>query len=148
MSRSTLFALRRVFLALTGTLLFGIPAFSQVDTGAVRGTVTDPTGALIADAKVTLINEATGQTSATVTAKDGTYTFSPVKIGSYVLSVESPGFKKATTHVSVNVQEQARADFQLVTGAVTETVQVTSAAPQLQTQDASVGTVATSERDQ
>ena len=46
----------------------------------------------------------------------------------------------------MNVQEQARADFQLVTGAVTETVEVTSTAPQLQTQDASVGTVATSEQ--
>jgi hypothetical protein len=146
MSRSIWFALRSVFFALTATLLFAIPAFTQVDTGAVRGTVTDQTGALIADAKVTLISEATGLTSSTVTAKDGTYTFSPVKIGSYALSVESPGFKKATTHVSVNVQEQARADFQLVTGAVTETVEVTSAAPQLQTQDASVGTVATSEQ--
>ena len=103
------------------------------------GTVTDPSGALIADAKVTLISEATGQTLSTVTAKDGTYTFSPVKIGSYALSVEVAGFKKASTHVSVNVQEQARADFQLVTGAVTETVEVTSTAPQLQTQDASVG---------
>ena len=81
-----------------------------------------------------------------MTAKDGTYTFSPVKIGSYTLSVEAAGFKKGTTHVSVSVQEQARADFQLVAGAVTETVEVTSAAPQLQTQDASVGTVATAEQ--
>ena len=81
-----------------------------------------------------------------MTAKDGTYTFSPVKIGSYTLTVEVTGFKKATTNVSVSVQEQARADFQLVTGAVTETVEVTSATPQLQTQEASVGTVATSEQ--
>jgi Carboxypeptidase regulatory-like domain len=147
MSRSTLFAPRSaVFLTLTATLLFAIPAFTQVDTGAVRGTVTDPSGALIADAKVTLISEATGLSSSTVTAKDGTYTFSPVKIGSYTLGVEAAGFKKGTTHVSVNVQEQARADFQLVTGSVTETVEVTSAAPQLQTQDASVGTVATAEQ--
>ena len=146
MPRNSLSAPRSaVFLALTATLLFAIPAFTQVDTGAVRGTVTDPTGALVPNAKVTLISEATGLALSTATAKDGTYTFSPVKIGSYALSVEAPGFKKATTHVSVNVQEQARADFLLVTGAVTETVEVTSAAPQLQTQDASVGTVATTE---
>lgn len=145
MSRSAWFAPRSVFLALTAALLFAIPAFSQVDTGAVRGTVTDPTGALIPAAKVTLTNEGTGLILSTETAKDGTYTFSPVRIGSYALSVEVSGFKKATTHVSVNVQEQARADFQLVTGAVTETVEVTSAPPQLQTQDASVGTVANTE---
>jgi hypothetical protein len=127
-------------------LLFAIPALTQVDTGSVRGTVTDPSGAVIADAKVNLSSEATGQTVSTSTAKDGAFTFSPVKIGSYRLSVEAAGFKRAATHVTVNVQEQARADFQLVTGAVSETVEVTATSPQLQTQDASVGTVATGEQ--
>ena len=137
---------RVVFAALVATCLCSVLAVAQVDTGAVRGTVTDPSGAVVADAKVTLTNEGTGLTFSTVTAKDGTYTFSPVKIGSYKLSVEAPGFKKTTSHVSVNVQEQARADFQLVTGAVSQTIEVTSTAPQLQTQDASVGTVATAEQ--
>jgi hypothetical protein len=146
MPRSTFFSLRCVFLALAMTLPFAIPALAQVDAGAVRGTVTDPSGALVVDAKVTLISEGTGLTLSTVTAKDGAYTFSPVKIGSYTLSVEAPGFKKASSHVTVDVQQQARADFQLVPGAVTETVEVTSAAPQLQTQDASVGTIASSEQ--
>jgi hypothetical protein len=127
-------------------LLFALPALTQVDAGAVRGTVTDPSGAVLPDAKVTLTSEGTGLTMSSTTGKDGTFTFSPVKIGSYTLSAEAPGFKKAATHVTVNVQQQARADFQLVTGAVTETVEVTSAAPQLQTQDASVGTVATTEQ--
>jgi hypothetical protein len=127
-------------------LLFPIPGLAQVDTGAVRGTVTDPSGAVITDAKVNLTSDAIGQTVSTSTAKDGAFTFSPVKIGSYRLSVEATGFKRAATHVTVNVQEQARADFQLVTGAVSETVEVTSVAPQLQTQDASVGTVATGEQ--
>jgi Carboxypeptidase regulatory-like domain len=147
MSRSTLFAPRSAVLAaLLATWLFSASAIAQVDAGAVRGTVTDPTGAVVANAKVTLTNDATGLSTAAVTSADGAYTFGPVKIGPYTIDVEAAGFRKATTHVTVNVQDQARADFQLVAGAITETVEVTSAAPQLQTQDASVGVVATGQQ--
>src|SRR4029077_12466752 len=147
MSPNTLFTPRSaVLVALLATWLFSVSAIAQVDAGAVRGTVTDPTGAVVAKAKVTLTNDATGLSTSSVTAADGTYTFGPIKIGPYTISVEAPGFRKATTHTTVNVQEQARADFRLETGAITETVEVTGAAPQLQTQDASVGTVATSEQ--
>src|SRR5580704_8683614 len=119
------------------------PTLGQVDTGAIRGTVTDPSGAVVANAKVTLKNEGTGFVVLAVTAGDGTYTFNPVKIGSYTVSVEAAGFRKAAAHVVVNVQEQARADFQLVPGAVNETVEVTATPSQMQTQDASIGTIAT-----
>ena len=135
-----------VFVAFLATLLLSVSVLAQVDAGAVRGTVTDPTGAVLASAKVTLTNDATGLSASAVTGPDGAYTFGPVKIGSYTISVEAAGFRKATTHVTVNVQEQARADFRLVAGAITETVEVTAVAPQLQTQDASVGTVATREQ--
>src|SRR5216684_5143731 len=147
MSRNTLFTPRSaVLVALLATWLFSVSAIAQVDAGAVRGTVTDPTGAVVANAKITLTNDATGLSTTAVTAADGAYTFGPVKIGPYTIDVEAAGFRKATTHVTVNVQEQARADFRLVAGAITETVEVTAAAPQLQTQDASVGTVATSQQ--
>ena len=147
MSRNTLFTPRSaVLVALLATWLFSVSAIAQVDAGAVRGTVTDPSGAVLANTKVTLTNDATGLSTSAVTGTDGTYTFGPVKIGSYTMSVEAAGFRKATTHVTVNVQEQARADFRLETGSITETVEVTAAAPQLQTQDASVGTVATSQQ--
>lgn len=53
------------------------------------------------------------------------------------------GFKAEASQIVVNIQDQIRADFRLETGAVSETVVVTGTAPQLQTQDASVGTVAT-----
>ena len=89
-------------LVLVAMLLFAIPALTQVDTGAVRGTVTDPTGALVPDATVTLTSAATGQTVSAVTAKDGTFTFSPVRIGSYSFKVEAAGFKKAAMRVAVN----------------------------------------------
>ena len=147
MLRNTLFTPRSALLvAALATFLTSLSAIAQVDAGAVRGTVTDPSGAVVANAKVTLTNEATGLSMSAAAASDGTYTFNPVKIGAYTVDVESAGFKKATAHVTVNVQQQARADFRLETGAVTETVEVTGAAPQLQTQDASVGTVATGEQ--
>ena len=111
-----------------------------------RGTITDATGAVIVNAKVVLVNDDTGFMSSTMSASDGAYSFAPVKIGRYTVSVEFSGFKKGTTHVVVDVQQQVRADFQLVTGAITEVVEVSAAPPQLQTQDASVGTVATREQ--
>ena len=147
MSPNTLFTPRSaVLVALLATWLFSVSGIAQVDAGAVRGTVTDPTGAVVANAKVTLTNDATGFSTSTVTAADGTYAFGPVKIGPYTINVEAAGFRKSTSHVVVNVQDQARADFRLVAGAITETVEVTAVAPQLQTQDASVGTVATSQQ--
>ena len=145
MFRTILFTARSAALVLLlTTWLFSPSASAQVDAGAVRGTVTDPTGAVVPNAKVALTNEATGLNMSTVTAGDGTFTFGPVKIGSYAVSVEAPGFSKATMHITINVQEQARADFRLVTGGVTQTVDVKATPPQLQTQDASVGMVATS----
>jgi hypothetical protein len=147
MSRDMLLAPRSAVLAaLFATVLTAVSAIAQVDAGAVRGTVTDPSGAVVANAKVTLTNDATGLSASSVSAADGAYTFGPIKIGPYTISVEAAGFRKATTHVTVSVQEQARADFRLETGAITETVEVIGAAPQLQTQDASVGTVATSQQ--
>ena len=121
MSRNTLFAPRSVVVvALLATWLFSVSAIAQVDAGAVRGTVTGiPTGAVVAKAKVTLTNDATGLSTAAVTSADGDYTFGPAEvIGPYTIDVEADWLsQRATTHVTVNVQDQARADFRLVTGA-------------------------------
>src|SRR6266498_1135038 len=111
MSRLTLFPLRSaVLVAMAATLLLCGSAVAQVDAGAVRGTVTDPTGAVVPNAKVTLTNNATGLSVTAVTGTDGTYTFGPVKIGPYNVAVEASGFRKATTQLTVNVQEQARSE--------------------------------------
>src|SRR6266436_7642478 len=93
MSRNTLFTPRSaVLVALLATWLFSVSAIAQVDAGAVRGTVTDPTGAVVPNAKVTLTNDATGLSTAAATGSDGTYTFGPIKIGAYKISVEETGF--------------------------------------------------------
>lgn len=121
----------------------GPPAMAQVDSGAVRGAVTDATGAIIPGATITLVNTETGLTATTTAAKDGDYTFNPVRIGSYTVTAAQKGFREDVVQITVAVQQQVRADFKLVPGSVTERVEVTSIAPQLQTQDASVGAIAT-----
>lgn len=121
----------------------GARMMAQVDSGAVRGTVTDSTGAVIPGTEVTLSNLDTGRTTSTVTTKDGQYTFSPVKIGRYKVTAEKAGFSVDETRITVTVQQQARADFSLTPGNVTQRIEVTDIAPQLQTQDASIGSIAT-----
>jgi hypothetical protein len=125
-----------------GVLLAVLPLRAQVDTGSITGTVTDPSGAVVSGAKVTLTNEGTAATLATTTGSDGGYKFSPVRVGSYKLNVAAQGFKTdSAPHVAVDVSSNALVNFKLQPGAVSETVEVTSEAPLLQTQDASVGQV-------
>jgi hypothetical protein len=137
-------------LGVTGVLLFcvclgGQHVFAQVDTGTLLGTVKDQTGAVIPTAQVTLTNENTSFTLTTVTGSDGTYVFTPIKIGRYTVEAEYKGFQKARrTGVDVNIQSQAVVDFTLVPGAITQTVEVTGQAPLLQTQSGSVGQVVNS----
>jgi hypothetical protein len=117
---------------------------AQVDTGSILGTVSDQTGAVVPNAKVSLTNEGTGFTMTTTTSGQGTYTFTPVKIGVYSVSVESPGFAKAVqSHLTLNIDQHVVVNLTLHPGAVTQTITVTTAPPALQTQNASLGNVVT-----
>jgi hypothetical protein len=122
--------------------LTAAPLRAQVDTGAILGTVTDQSGAVISGATVTLKNEGTNATLTTITEQDGTYKFTPLKIGAYVVSASFKGFQKTETrHVQVDVGAQVVVDLRLSPGNVTETVEVVATAPLMQSQDASVGQV-------
>jgi carboxypeptidase family protein len=125
------------------TMLFGTGYLqAQVDTGSITGTVTDASGAVVSGAKVTMTNEGTGASLSTTTGSDGVYNFSPVRIASYKLEVSAQNFKsEVQTHVVVDVSARVLANFKLQPGAVSETVEVTSSAPVLQAEDASVGQV-------
>jgi hypothetical protein len=138
--------IRRTGLAMTCALLLTMlgapPLRAQVDAGAILGTVTDASGSAVHGATVTLINEGTNATIATPTGNDGGYKFTPVRIGSYKLTVALQGFETIVRpHITVNVGENVVADFSLKPGNVTTTVEVTAATPVLETQDASVGQV-------
>ena len=132
-----------IFVLWAAILVTAVPAFSQVDTGTVLGTIKDQSGAVVPGAKVTLTNEGTGLALTTTTTNDGSYIFTPIRIGTYSVEVEMSGFSKAIqSNVTVNVQQQVVVDLTLVPGALTQVVEVTGAPPQLQTQNASVGMVA------
>ncbi|HEY4816063.1 MAG TPA: carboxypeptidase-like regulatory domain-containing protein, partial [Candidatus Acidoferrum sp.] len=118
------------------------PLRAQVDAGTILGTVSDASGATIHGATVTLTNEGTNASLATTTGSDGTYKFTPVKIGSYKLTATIQGFSTVTQkNVVVNVGADVVVDFSLKPGSVSETVEVASTVPVLETQDASVGQV-------
>jgi hypothetical protein len=126
---------------ITAVFLCSVTLLAQVDTGSISGTVSDPSGAVVKGANVRLLNEGTGAELTTTASDAGVYTFSPVRIGSYTLSVTAPGFQTIRQHVTVNVGAAVLANFMLKPGSISETVEVTSTTPQLQTQDASVGQV-------
>lgn len=135
-------------LAATLVSAFGIfitPIWAQVDTGTVLGTVKDQSGGVVPNATVTLTENDTNHSVTKKTAADGTYVFTPVKIGTYSVAADSQGFEK-TTHVgvTVNIQQQVVVNLTLVAGSATQSIQVTETLPLLQTQDASVQQVVTS----
>jgi hypothetical protein len=133
------------FLTLSMLLLlltYSQPLFGQVDEGSIAGSVQDPSGAVVPGAQVTLLNTDQGITLNTTTNSSGEYTFSPVRIGHYSVSATAPGFSKTEQqNLQVAVAQHLRVDIALKAGATTETVQVTTAPPQLQTEEASVGQV-------
>jgi hypothetical protein len=121
-------------------LLGANPAMAQVDTGAILGTVKDESGAVVPGANVTLTNEGTALSLKATANSSGNYIFTPIKIGTYTVTAAYRGFQKSSrVQVRVNVQQQVVVDFTLKPGAVTQTVTVTTAPPQLQTQNASTG---------
>lgn len=122
--------------------LVTLGAGAQVDAGSVQGQVTDGTGAVLPNAVVTLTNEETNVSQSTHSDGNGNYSFAPVRIGIYTIFAEMTGFQREERqHVRVDIQQQLSVSFSLKTGAVQQSVVVTSGAPLLQTQNASVGQV-------
>lgn len=134
--------LSKIAVPLMALLCGATNLFAQVDAGAVLGTVKDASGAIIPGVKVTLINDDTGATQLATTGSNGEYIFAPVKIGTYSVTAEFKGFKRVEhPHVTVDVQQRVAVNFDLPPGEMTQTVTVSTEAPLLQTEDASVGQV-------
>src|SRR5687767_3575810 len=97
--------LSRVCLLATVLSAFGVvPVFAQVDTGTIRGTVKDESGGVLPGATVTITHEGQGFTLTGVTQPDGTYIFTPIRSGSYLVEIEFPGFRKGSrSGVIVNI---------------------------------------------
>jgi hypothetical protein len=131
-----------VFILLSATLLVG-----QTFRGTVLGSVTDPSGAVVAGATVKVKNLGTGLERTTVTSADGSYSVPELPIGSYSVTVSQAGFKTfVATGVAVDVATERRVDAALKTGAVTTQVEVSAEdLPMVETTSNELGGVITSE---
>jgi len=136
----------RYKLLLTALLsLFAVSAYAQFKA-SIQGTVMDSNGGAIANAKVTATNVATGATRETVTSAEGFYRISDLPPGSYTVRVEAPGFKKSNSNnVEVQAETPRGLDVTLEVGAVSETVEVSSSALALQTENASLSSTISSQ---
>jgi hypothetical protein len=119
-----------VILALAG----GCFAQSEVGGASLNGTVTDPSGASVPNAKVGVSNAATGLARSTQTSDVGLYTFSGLPVGSYDLTIDAPGFKTVKrTGLPLQVGAVATVDVRLEVGSEQETVSVAADAPVVET---------------
>ncbi len=124
-----------LFLAVAGSF----SGFSQ-STTLLRGTITDPQGAVIADAKVTLSSANTGFNRSVLTGANGEYQFLQLTPGTYTVLAEAPGFSALTrTDVQLLVNTPTTLDLRMELGKTTETVNVAAEASTINTVDASVG---------
>ena len=128
-------------------VLVGSTAFAQFETASLVGIVRDGTGALVAGADVTLTNTETGISQTRTTDEAGSFEFVTVRIGTYVVSAEKPGFAVALAdNVQLSVGARQRVDFSLQVGQLTERVEVTAAATRLETDTSQRGQLITGEQ--
>src|SRR5947207_9490516 len=140
-SRALRLAFAFVVISCSSTLI------AQVDRGNIVGTVSDPSGANVEGAKVVIRNLATDQSVEVTTDSSGAYAANLLRIGTYTVTVERQGFKKAVEpNVEVGVNQVVRVNLRLQVGVATELVEVTGAAPLLQTETSSLGTIETERR--
>ncbi|MFZ0957822.1 MAG: TonB-dependent receptor [Candidatus Sulfotelmatobacter sp.] len=119
---------------------FCVPgAFGQAVFGSILGTVTDPSGAAVANAQVTVIDQGKGTSDQTTTNESGNYTVTHLIPDVYTVRVEAPGFKKLEFRdITVSADTGSKVDGQFEVGSTSEQVEVTAESPQLKTDRADV----------
>src|SRR5438876_789273 len=129
-------------IATFGLFLCGlVPAIAQFEAASVLGTVRDKNDGIVQGAKIKLTNVDTGIVAETATDANGNFEFPTVRIGTYKVTAEAPGFSMAVaSDIRVNVSSRQRVDLTMSVGQVSESVEVVSAAPLVETE--------TSQRDQ
>jgi hypothetical protein len=138
--------LRFVSLALGIGLYGGLAFGQQIGQAALNGKVTDQSGAVVANAKVSAVQPATGLTRTTETTGSGLYTFTSLPAGLFTVSIEKTGFGSVKAeNVELSVGANATLDFKLQVGATAESVTVTSDAPVVETTRSQTSTIISSQ---
>jgi hypothetical protein len=118
---------------------FGFSAMAQLDTGSIGGTVTDPSGRVVPNARISATERATGTAYKTVSSTTGYYVFPSVHTGTYALTVTAPSFKTVVySGVVVAVGTRTARDISLAVGSTTENVTVNGGALSLQTETSDI----------
>src|ERR1035437_3646381 len=134
--------MRTLSLVCLGVFLAALAWSQSSFTAAVRGTVTDPSGAALVAAKVTIIEVDRNVAHSATTDDAGRYTVTALPPGRYTLTVEATGFKKSSlTDIPLAVQQQATLDVALQVGDIATSVEVASTAPLLNTTMSNLGQV-------
>ena len=136
---------RKLFVLLTSFVLLiatSISLYGQSTYGSISGSVTDTSGAIVTDAKVTLTNLGTSEKRTQSSGSDGLFTFVNLFPGQYKIDVEKQGFKHfVRADVVVQVQQDTHIVSQLQVGEVSQVVEVTAETPLLQTESSALGQV-------
>jgi len=128
-------------LLMTLVLFLAVPALAQ-DTATITGTVTDPTGAVVVGAQVTVTNVATNIADTTSTNAEGIYRVVALRPGTYRVTVTAAGFKRfLRDNVTLSVGATVSVSAALEIGALADTVEVSAALPLLETETSSTGTL-------
>ncbi|MGA9352898.1 MAG: carboxypeptidase regulatory-like domain-containing protein, partial [Terriglobales bacterium] len=136
----------RIALTLVAILLvLAAASFAQttISTGSIQGTVTDQSGAVVSDAKVTITGKATGRTVTVTTSSSGTYTSGALTPGDYTIRVEAQGFKTIEQTAIAEVGVTTAGNIKMQLGQATQVVQVEGSALEVNTEQATVQGVLT-----
>ena len=144
MNRKILVVLALVAVA----VLCGQPAWSQATgaLGSIQGTMTDPSGAVVANAKITITNRDTGAVTTLTTTSSGTYSSGGLLPGAYVVRVEVPGFKTEETLRTVQTAVTASGNVKLEVGQGSTVIEVQGTAVTVNTEQATVQDVLTADQ--
>ncbi len=133
---------RKIFVLILLGLCSVAGVFAQTTTGLITGIVTDSAGAVVPDATISVVNQDTGSTRDTTSNGEGIYIVPQLAPGNYTLEVSKAGFGKEThSTVQLEVNQSLTLDFKLGVAASTQTVNVTGAAPTLNTTSATLSNV-------
>ncbi|MFL6438700.1 MAG: TonB-dependent receptor domain-containing protein [Terriglobales bacterium] len=139
-------SLRFPLLSILLTFVLASFTFGQLETGTLAGTVTDPSGAVVSNAKVTAKNQGTGLTRTITSGANGSYTLVNLPPGRYDVTVETPGFETLKRTVDVTVGGRTTVDAALKVGTTGTVVEVVAenAGAQVNTQDQQISNTVTS----
>ena len=125
------------------TAVNGVVSDQRMPTfpGQMGGYVVDPSGAVVSNARVTIVSSATGATATAVTDSQGHWATAGLPSGSYKAQADAPGFKSSAFNLNYDADRRSMYNFSLEMGSVSETVEVTAQSVQLETETASVSSL-------